>query len=273
MTPPSSPLLGVPWSGVLIAVGLVGGHLMVLALATWLLLWLFAPAAFAAIFALLLAACAAAKVVVSGRWSGGVAGAIQVAAVVMLCASYVVGGALALASAADAPASQSTFATPRSEAITAFLLAAIAATAFAAVLVAVPISGRRGLVKMTAIAVMIAAAGGVGGAVAAGASRDPCEAFEFDRSRWRTALAGPDAAGKTSDAERIARAIDRCRTIDGATRTRVRRLLGGSQSSKRTTWNWPLGTTNDTLGPGDGQDLLVRFDRSGRARSVSLRSP
>lgn len=274
MTPPCSPLLGVPWSGVLIAVGLVGGHLMVLALATWLLLWLFAPAAFAAIFALLLAACSAAKVVVSGRWSGGVAGAIQVAAVVMLCASNVVGGALALASAADALASQPTFATPRSEAITAFLLAAIAATASAAVLVAVPTSfRRRGLVKMAAIVVMIAAAGGVGGAVAAGASRDPCEAFEFDRSRWRTALAGPDAAGKTSDAERIARAIDRCRTIDGATRTQVRRLLGGSQSSKRTTWSWPLGPTNDTLGPGDGQDLLVRFDRSGRARSVSLRSP
>jgi len=270
---PSSPLLRMAWFRVLIAVALVGGHLTVLALATWLLLWLFVPAAFAAIVALLLAACAAAKVVVSGRWSRGVVGGIQVAAVVMLCASYVVGGALALASAADALASQSTFATPRSEAITAFLIAAIAAAAFAAVLVAVPISGRRGLVKMTAVVFVIAAAGGVGGAVAAGASRDPCKAFEFDRSRWRTALAGPDAAGTTSDAERIARAIDRCGTVDGATRTDVRRLLGGSQSSTLRTWSWPLGTTNDALGPGDGQDLLVRFDRSGRARNVSLRSP
>lgn len=205
MTPPSSPLLRVPWSRVLIAVGLVGGHLTVLALATWLLRWLFAPAAFAAMIA--------------------------------------------------------------------FLMAAIAAAAFAAVLVAVPISGRRGLVKMTATVVMAAAAGGVGGAVAAGASSDPCEAFEFERSRWRAALAGPDAVGKTSDAERIARAIDRCRSIDGASRTKVRRLLGGSQSSKSRTWSWPLGTTNDTLGPGDRQDLLVSFDRSGRAPYVSLRSP
>ncbi len=270
MTPPSSPLWRTPWSRVLIAVGLVGGHLTALALATRLLLWLFAPATFAAILALVPAACAAAKVVVSGRWSRGVVGAIQVAAVVMLCVAYVGGGALALAGAAAALGSQATFATPRSEATTAFLMAAIAAAAVAAVLVAIPLSGRRALARMAAVVFMIAAAGGVGGAVAAGASRDPCEAFEFDRSRWRTALAGPDAVGTTSDAERIARAIDRCRTVDGATRADVRRLLGGSQSGRRRTWTWPLGTTDDALGPGDDQDLLVVFDRSGRARSVTL---
>ena len=260
------------WLRVFVAAALVGGHVATLALAVWFLLWLFAPPVFAAMFVLLLAACVAAKVVVTGHWSGGVRGGLQVGAVVVLCSSYVVGAALAIARGVDALASQPAYATPRSTAITAFVIAAIAAAAIAAVIVSLPTSERRFLVKISAIVVLIGAAGAVGGAVAA-ASRDPCEAFEFDRSRWRAALGGPDSVGRMSDAERIARAIDRCRTVDGATRAMVRWLLGGSQSSKRTTWRWPLGNTHDLLGPGDGQDLFVEFGRTGRARSVHLTIP
>jgi len=261
------------WPRVLIAVALVGGHVAALALVTWLLLWLFAPPVFGAAFVLVVAACGAAKVVVAGRWSGGALGAMQVCAVVLLCASYVVVGALATAWGLDALASQAAFATPRGVAVGAFVLAALAATAIAAVIVAIPISSRRTVLKISATAVVLAAAGGIAGAVAAGVSRDPCEAFEFDRSRWRAALAAPDPVGTMSDAERIARAVDRCRTVDGATRAQVRLLLGGAQSSDTTTWSWPLGTTNDALGPGDGQELLVEFAATGRARAVYLTFP
>lgn len=273
MTSSASPLMRPRWSRVLVAIALVGAHMASLALATWFLVWLFAPPVFAAMLALLLVACVAAKVVVMSRWSRGLRGGVQVAAVVVLCASYVVGGALAIARGVDALASQPTYATPRSAAITAFLIAAIAAAAIAAVIVSIPMSRRRALVKISAIVVVVAAAGAVGGAVAAGASGDPCEEFEFDRARWRAALGGPDAVGTMSEAERIARAIERCRTVDGARRANVRRLLGGSQSNQRTTWQWPLGPAHDGLGPGDGQDLVVEFGRTGRAHSVYLTFP
>lgn len=258
----------------LVAIALVGAHLAGLALAIWFLVWLFALPVFAAMFVLLLAACVAAKVLVTGRWSRGLRGGVQVVAVVVLCASYVVVGALAIASAIGALASQPAYATPRSAAVSAFLIAAIAAAATAAVIVSIPMSRRRALVRrMSAIVVMIGAVGAVGGAVAAGASPDPCEAFDFDRARWRAALGGADSVGRMSEAERIARAIERCRTVDGASRAKVRALLGGSQSSKRATWRWSLGTANDALGPGDGQDLVVEFGRTGRAHSVYLTFP
>lgn len=273
MTSSFSPLLRPRWARVLVAIAFVGAHLASLALAIWFLVWLFAPPVFAAMFVLLLAACVAAKVVVSGRWSRGLRGGVQIVAVVVLCASYVVAGALAIAQGVDALASQPTYATPRSAASSAFLIAAIAVAAIAAVIVSIPMAGRRAFARISATVAVIAAAGAVGVAVAVGASRNPCEAFHLDRQRWGAALGGADSVGGMSEAERIARAIERCRTVDGASRATVRGLLGGSQSSKRTTWRWSLGTTNDGLGPGDGQDLVVEFGRTGRARSVYLTFP
>ncbi len=270
----SSPLMRPRSLRVLVAIALVGAHLAGLALAIWFLVWLFALPVFAALLMLLLAACVAAKVVVTGRWSRGLRGRVEVVAIVVLCASYVVVGALAIASGMGALASQSAYATPRSAAISAFLIAAIAAAAIAALIISIPISRRRALVRrISASVVMIGALGAVGGAVAAGASRDPCEAFDLDRARWRAALGGADSVGRMSEAERIARAIERCRTVDGASRAKIRELLGGSQGIKRTTWRWSLGTANDGLGPGDGQDLVVEFGRTGHARSVYLTFP
>ncbi|MDP2710673.1 MAG: hypothetical protein Q8O56_05595 [Solirubrobacteraceae bacterium] len=255
----------------LIAIGLVAGHLASAALAFWSLSWIVAPLASVAVVVVLLAACVAAQVIVAGRWSRGAAVGVQAGAVLVLCASYVAVAGLAITSAVGALVSQPAFATPGSDAGRGVLVAVIAATALAAMIVAIPMPGRRMAARVSAIVAIAVAAGiGVGGAVAVGVSGDACERFAFDQQRWRAALDRPDAPGRTSEAERLARAIDRCGTVDGAGRTTVRRLLGDPSRDTGTTWTWSLGMTNDALGPGDGQDLHVEFDRGGRARSVYL---
>lgn len=253
----------------MIAVGLTVGHFATLALAFWLLVGLFAPIAFAGIVCLLVAALVTAKVMVTGRWSQGALGAIQVAAVVVLLVAYVAVAVYAVRAGVDGLASQSTFATPRREAVLAFVLAALAAAASGVVLVAIPRRGSAVLMTIATGVATVAVVVALGAAVAASASGDPCQALKFDRSRWRAAL----AEDRMSEAERLARAIIRCDTIDGAGRAEVRQLLGGSWSNRRTTWTWSLGTTNDLLGPGDGQDLYVEFDRRDRVRAVHLTFP
>jgi hypothetical protein len=269
MTPKAFPLLRAIWPRAVIAVGLALGHFATVALAFWLLVWLFAPVAFAVVVCVLVAALVTVKVMVAGRWSQGAAGAVEHGAVVVLLVAYVAVAAFAVGAGFDGLASQSTFATPRREAVLAFVLAALAAAASGVVLVAIPRRSSAGLVTIAAGVAAVAVVGGLGAAVAASASGDPCRAFEFDRSRWRAAL----AEGRMSEAERLARAIIRCDTIDGASRFKVRQLLGGSWSNRRTTWTWSLGMTNDLLGPGDGQDLHVRFDRRDRVRGVHLTLP
>lgn len=269
MTPEAVPLLRATWPRAVIAVGLTVGHFATVALAFWLLVWLFAPVAFAGIVCVLVAALVTAKVMVAGRWSQGGVGAVQVAAVVVLLVAYVAVAMLAVGAGVDGLASQSTFATPRRGAVLAFVLAALAAAASGVVLVAIPRRGSALLVTIMAAVAAVAVVGGLGAAVAASASGDPCRAFEFDSSRWRAAL----AESRMSEAERLARAIIRCDTIDGAGRAEVRQLLGGSWSNRRTTWTWSVGTTNDLLGPGDGQDLHVEFDRRDRVRGVHLTFP
>jgi len=65
---------------VLVAGALVIGHLAIVGLGFVLLLWLFAPMKFIAALGVLVAASFVAWVVAVGRWSHGVAMAMQVAA-------------------------------------------------------------------------------------------------------------------------------------------------------------------------------------------------
>jgi hypothetical protein len=120
MTPKAFPLLQATWPRAVIAVGLALGHFATVALAFWLLVWLLAPVAFAGIVCVLVAALVTAKLVVAGRWSQGAAGAIQVGAVVVLVVAYVAVAAIAVGAGVDGLTSQSTFATPRREAVLAF---------------------------------------------------------------------------------------------------------------------------------------------------------
>lgn len=102
----------------------------------------------------------------------------------------------------------------------------------------------------------------------------------LQRRRVRVLVAGalvaldrPDSPRQTSEAERLAHAVIRCRTVDGATRAQVRRLLGGAQRDMRRTWEWFVGETNDALGPGDAQGFYIEFGSDGRARKAYLSPP
>jgi hypothetical protein len=110
--------------------------------------------------------------------------------------------------------------------------------------------------------------GVVGGlaAIAIGAGTDTCDRFRVDPARWISAQ-----HAQSGDARRMARAIDRCGTIDGADRATVRRLLGGSNSSARREWTWSLGSTGGGFGT-TYQELIVAFGRDGRARHVYVSS-
>lgn len=246
------------------------GHLASLPLA--LVLFLFEPGLSAVALGVLAAALLVAWVVVVGRWSLEWPGWVQAGAAAVLCASYVAVACVAFTNGLDALASRSTFATPTSDAGLSFVVAALAALATAALLVAIPLPIRPAHAAIAAIAAL-AGAGGAGAAVAVGVSGDSCQDFRFDRDRWNAALGGADPPGRTSDAERLGEAIVRCDTVNGAGRATVRRLLGGPANNRHTTWHRPLGITNDALGPGDGQELLVEFGADDRARTVYLSPP
>ena len=258
---------------VLVAGALVIGHLAIVGLGFVLLLWLFAPMKFIAALGVLVAASFVAWVVAVGRWSHGVAMAMQVAATTVVCVSYVAVAVVAIAAGLDDLSSRSTFATPAGEAGFMIGIAALAVMALAVLAATLPLPVRRRVTTTAALAAVIAAVGGLGAAGAVAVGVYSCEDFRFDRSRWEAALDRPDSPRQTSEAERLAHAVIRCRTVDGATRAQVRRLLGGAQRDTRRTWEWFVGETNDALGPGDAQGFYIEFGSDGRARKAYLSPP
>ncbi|MDX6691243.1 MAG: hypothetical protein QOG15_2700 [Solirubrobacteraceae bacterium] len=85
-----SPVLARPWLRGLVVAGLVLGHLATIALGFWLLIWLLAPHTCFALVAVFVAAVVVAGVVGAGRWATGWWFGVQIAAVVGVCAFYVV---------------------------------------------------------------------------------------------------------------------------------------------------------------------------------------
>jgi hypothetical protein len=86
----------------------------------------------------------------------------------------------------------------------------------------------------------------------------------FDGAAWRAALQG----GSHSVRLRLARQVIRCRFVKpGDTKRDVRRVLGQpprdelqSRRDYASEWQYLLGMTNDTLGPGMDQLLFVDFN-------------
>jgi hypothetical protein len=159
--------------------------------------------------------------------------------------------------AADARDAQEALGTSAAEVAASAVLGVVAVLALACMAVALPLSVRRAtLVGVVSLLGVLAAAGVAAAAVAA--SRDGCEAFRFDRARWRAELKTPDTEpGRVSGAERIARAVVRCGVFDRAGTREIRRRLGPPTSKRAGRWAWYVGTTNDAIGPGDSQELIV----------------
>lgn len=232
------------------------------------------PVLILAAFAPLAAAPVAGWVMIAGQWSR-VRGlvAVQLAAAAVTLAFYAFVVVRSLAEAIDALGSRSTLGVSPSEAGGRLLVVAAAFAAIAFVIAALPIAvGRRGVVAVVA-AVGAAAVGALAAGTYLAVGRDQCRDFRFDRTRWERALGAPDPMGTVSDAEQMGRAIVRCDTVDGATRAEVARLLGAPSRPAGRRWTWGLGTTNDGIGPGDGQALEVAFGRDGRVRDASLTYP
>jgi len=226
---PTVALFGARWLCVVVAGGLVVGHLAAVGLAFLFLVWLFTPVLFMLIFAALAAASVTAWVILKGRWSKGIVGAVQVVAGTLLAAAYVVIAAHAVLTGFDSVASRSTFGTlATDDASSSFVTAAAAVLAIAALIATVPLPVRRRVAMLGALAAGFVATGAVGTALAVAVNVDSCQDFKFEPDRWQAALRAGDHPGERSDAERIARAIARCATVRGASRRRVRRFLGGA---------------------------------------------
>jgi hypothetical protein len=124
----------------------------------------------------------------------------------------------------------------------------------------------------TIAVLLLATAGTATGAGALAAQVDPrgCRDFRFDPERWQRALASPDDDRESAPSERLAAAVVRCRTVAGATRDEVRAALGEPTHVGARGWTWAVGLTNDGIGPGDTQELSVRFAPDGRVRAAEL---
>lgn len=191
-------------------------------------------------------------------------GALQILSAIVVVGSPLVGAVGAVVGTVEDITDRGAFGTEASSAGAWFVLAAVLIAGLAMVLAVLPAGMwlRRIAAAVGALAVLSAIA-----AVAVTVTGDGCDDFRPASNGWRAALEVEDQPGEVSDAERIAEAIVRCGTLRGKTRDEVRRLLGRPSDTGRT-WRWGIGTTNDGIGPGDGQDLIVSFsgDRVVRAR-------
>lgn len=252
----------------MVVCGLVLGHLAIIALGFWLLVWLFSPLAFFALVVAFVAAVVVAVVVGAGRWAGEWwCRAVQIAAVVGLCAFYAAVALYGFGVGIGDFATRAAIGTPATDIGASLAVGGGAVIAIGVLLAAVPLPVRKRTASVVAAVTVVAGLGGVAGAGAVGAVTDTCDAFRPDPARWRMAL-----RAHSTDARRMARAIDNCGTIDGARRQTVRGLLGGSEPFSRREWTWFLGTTGGGLFGGNYEDLVVTFGRDGRAQRVYVRT-
>jgi outer membrane protein assembly factor BamE (lipoprotein component of BamABCDE complex) len=105
-------------------------------------------------------------------------------------------------------------------------------------------------------------------AVLAGcAAGDSCPQ-SFDSRAWKNAETGNDRRVELADQ------LKRCGYLDGASKERVRELLGSPLRRPRgpdgVEWEYLVGLVNDSMGPGDAQSLSVKFTGLGRVKAVEV---
>jgi hypothetical protein len=92
--------------------------------------------------------------------------------------------------------------------------------------------------------------------------RIECSDYEFDSGGWN---------GDDNDREYEALALERCRTLEGRTKTEVASLLGDPKSEEQgQQWSYDLGTFNDLMDGPKPQTLDIRFSASGDVESASV---
>ena len=131
--------------------------------------------------------------------------------------------------------------------------------------------GRRRILLLGALALVT---GVLGGVVIAAESRPSCD-DAFDRRDWRRSAI--DSERKIELAEQVVR----CDLFEGARRDEVERMLGEGGSDENrlpsdpgvASASYPVAMVNDYLGPGDGQDLIVYYDRRRRVVEASFNLP
>ena len=270
----ASPLLGRTLFRSLVAAGMVLGSCAAFLAGSVLFVWATAPFAFFGALGVFAVSPFAAWTVDRGRWSKGIPGAVQIAAVALTGASYVAVAVYAGSQALEAFQARSTLAPPPELLGFWVAVAAGAAIAVAVLMAALPLRMSRAATMAAAGALAVAALACAGLAVVVTVQRDRCEDFEFDRARWKAALAHDDAPGETSDAEYMGDAIARCHTVHGATPSEVTALLGRpdthSHRHGKRRWYWQVGWTNDAIGPGDGRVLWIEFGPGKRVHKAGL---
>lgn len=236
-----------------------------------LLVWIVWESWLATSVLTLIAAALAAWPLLTGRWGRGAVLALQLAGVVGMGALNAWFAVSAGRSAIATYNARSTIGSSGEETIGWLVIVAASSAVLAALVAAVPRGrgGRRyavtGGVGIAALAVLA-----TGSAITVGVTADRCGDFRLDGVAWRAALAADD---DSDDAEQMAEALVRCRVLEARTRGDVRRLLGTTRDMKGRTWTYDVGWVNDGVGPGDGQELLVHFGRSGRVRRSELLWP
>ncbi len=231
-----------------------------------LLLWLFAPLKFFGLCLLALAPLVAWPIW-AGAWSSSWTRWLQLVATGSVAGVHAILGGIALKRALDGFQSQATMGTPEWEIAGWLFVTAVAVLVLGAMCMAIPTPiPRPPLIALTVV--MLVA--GVAALTAAGvaATGDACDKFRLTNAGWRAALRAPDPTGVTSDGEQMAAAIERCHSVNGKSRDEVRLLLGSPAHRDGDGWHWPVGTTNDGIGPGDARELTVSFGRDGRATAL-----
>lgn len=118
---------------------------------------------------------------------------------------------------------------------------------------------------LLAVAALIAVAVAVVILLTRGGNPIDCDDFRFDRPAWASNV-GPERF-------RQARALDRCRTLEGRSKAAVRAMLGrpgrgpGADADR---WSYVLGLVRSGPGFGDDRLLRVRFDSTGRVAGAAV---
>lgn len=263
------PLIGADGLRALLA-GALGVSALVAVPAAWFLTIFGLPRELLSVTMLaLLATPFAASAIVTGRWSSRrLLRAVQIGATVALLGAGLLLAGLGVLGVLDALATVDTLGTAPASAAPNAGIAAAAVVACALLLAAVPLPLGRRAAGALVCGVTVLAAGLALGCAALSVGPQGCGRFRFDRERWLADV----PRGGSDETLTIAAALVRCDSLDGATRAEVRELLGrphrGAPPS-RTNWRWSVGTVNDAIGPGDGEELRVTF-HGDRVRDAHL---
>ena len=88
----------------------------------------------------------------------------------------------------------------------------------------------------------------------------------FDSQAWKK-------AGPGDRRVELAGELERCNSLDGATKDEVREALGRPDTEHRYSWEYFTGEVNDVMGPGDAQTLYVDFTGLGRVKMLDAEPP